>query len=141
MIQKFFLKKLTAEFQDVTENANWNKCIDDNGASLARCIYHCNNDSNCEASCIEQFKIRTNDCPCEVSPCYHRSCLVKIGKKTANSKFRRIVLMDVHVIHLNAKMLLQQSLQQLWYHQLQQNQCQKNGYLCSAQHLMIMFRW
>ena len=67
-------------------------------------------------------------------PCKNR-------KEDCKLKFRWTVLVDVHVIHLNAKMLLQQSLQQLWYHQLQQNQCQKNGYLCSAQHLMIMFQW
>ena len=57
---------LTAVFQDVTENANWNKCLDVNGASLARCIYNCEENAECEASCVEQFKTRTEDCPCEV---------------------------------------------------------------------------
>ena len=60
-------KNLTAIFQDVTENANWNKCLDVNGMSLARCIYNCVDNGDCEDACVEQFKIRTEDCPCEVS--------------------------------------------------------------------------
>ena len=64
---QFFLK---LKFQDVTENANWNKCLDINGMSLARCIYSCEENGDCEAACVEQFKIRTDDCPCEVSQSY-----------------------------------------------------------------------
>ena len=52
--------------QDVTENPNWNKCLDVNGASLARCIYNCGDNGDCEAACVDEFKIRTDDCPCEV---------------------------------------------------------------------------
>ena len=58
---------LTVVFQDVTENANWNQCLDVNGASLARCIYNCNDNGGCEDECVSQFKGRTADCPCEVS--------------------------------------------------------------------------
>ena len=54
-------------FQDVTANADWNKCLDTNGMSLARCIYHCADDADCEANCLQQFKTKTDDCPCEVS--------------------------------------------------------------------------
>ena len=53
-------------FQDVTENANWNKCLDVNGMSLARCIYSCEDNEDCEDACVQQFKTRTDDCPCEV---------------------------------------------------------------------------
>ena len=53
-------------FQDVTENANWNKCLDVNGMSLARCIYSCKDNGDCETSCVEEFKSLTSDCPCEV---------------------------------------------------------------------------
>ena len=62
----FLEQNLTAEIQDVTENANWNKCLDINGMSLGRCIYNCEDNEECEASCVEQFKTRTDDCPCEV---------------------------------------------------------------------------
>ena len=57
---------LTVVFQDVTENVNWNQCLDINGASLARCIYNCNKNGDCEDACVAQFKGRTADCPCEV---------------------------------------------------------------------------
>ena len=55
-------------FQDVTQNSNWNNCLDTNGQSLARCIYNCNDDAACEADCVDQFKTKTEDCPCEVCP-------------------------------------------------------------------------
>ena len=54
-------------FQDVTQNENWNNCLDTNGQSLARCIYNCKDDESCEAKCVGQFKVKTDDCPCEVS--------------------------------------------------------------------------
>ena len=54
-------------FQDVTQNVNWNKCLDVNGMSLARCIYNCEDNGDCENECVAQFKGRTADCPCEVS--------------------------------------------------------------------------
>ena len=57
---------LTVVFQDVTENSNWNKCLDSNGMSLARCIYHCKDNVDCEDACVAQFKDHTTDCPCEV---------------------------------------------------------------------------
>ena len=61
----FLLLNLTT-VQDVTENANWNKCLDVNGMSLARCIYNCDNYGDCENDCVAQFKARTKNCPCEV---------------------------------------------------------------------------
>ena len=63
---RYSLPTLTAMVQDVTENPNWNKCLDVNGASLARCIYNCGDNGDCEAACVDEFKIRTDDCPCEV---------------------------------------------------------------------------
>ena len=53
-------------FQDVTENVNWNKCLDDIGMSLGRCIYKCQNNSDCENDCVFEFKVNTANCPCEV---------------------------------------------------------------------------
>ena len=53
-------------FQDVTKNENWNKCLDKNGQSLGRCIYDCNDDEWFEADCIWEFKVDTDNCPCEV---------------------------------------------------------------------------
>ena len=53
-------------FQDVTLNENWNNCMDGNGQSLARCIYNCEDDESCETDCVRQFKVKTDDCPCEV---------------------------------------------------------------------------
>ena len=53
-------------FQEKEANGDWNICIDDNGSKLGRCINACNNDHACEDQCVEQFKIRQFDCPCEV---------------------------------------------------------------------------
>ena len=35
--------------------------------SLARCIYNCDDNGECENECVSQFKGRTSNCPCEVS--------------------------------------------------------------------------
>ena len=61
-----FLQDLTEVSQDVTENENWNNCLDVNGMSLARCIYNCEDNGDCENDCVAQFKGRTANCPCEV---------------------------------------------------------------------------
>ena len=66
LTNKLSLQYLTAVFQDVSENANWNKCMDVNGMSLARCIYSCQDNGDCENVCVEQFKTQTDNCPCEV---------------------------------------------------------------------------
>ena len=47
-------------------NQDWNDCIDDNGATLGRCVYACNGNENCEADCLDSFKNRQDNCPCEV---------------------------------------------------------------------------
>ena len=62
----FLAENSTTEFQDVNENADWNKCLDINGMSLARCIYNCEDNADCETDCVAQFKGRTANCPCEV---------------------------------------------------------------------------
>ena len=41
--------------------------MDVNGMSLARCIYNCEENGDCENECVAQFKGHTADCPCEVS--------------------------------------------------------------------------
>ena len=53
-------------FKDLETNQDWNICIDDNGSKLGRCIYACNNDDACEDQCVDQFKTRQFNCPCEV---------------------------------------------------------------------------
>ena len=62
----FYNEDLRPVHKDVTENANWNKCLDVNGASLARCIYNCEDNGDCESDCVAQFKGHTENCPCEV---------------------------------------------------------------------------
>ena len=53
-------------FKSAENDENLSACIDDNGKSLARCILACN-DSDCEMECVEQFKTKHKDCPCQVS--------------------------------------------------------------------------
>ena len=67
---------LMAFFQDVTQNSNWNHCLDVNGSSLARCIYHCDDNADCENTCVSKFKEDTTECPCEVGSINH-TVLVK----------------------------------------------------------------
>ena len=40
--------------------------MDKNGSKLGRCIYACNNNDTCEDQCVDLFKFRQFDCPCEV---------------------------------------------------------------------------
>ena len=61
------LMLILIHFQDVTHNENWNNCLDINGQSLARCIYNCKNGESCETDCVGRFKLKTDDCPCEVN--------------------------------------------------------------------------
>ena len=48
------------------ENPDWNRCIDENSLKLGRCIYNCENNEDCENDCINRFKTRQVNCPCEV---------------------------------------------------------------------------
>ena len=48
--------------------------------SLGRCIYECQNHELCEFQCLEQFKLRQTDCPCEDNcptgcPCPGYDCI------------------------------------------------------------------
>ena len=63
---KLVLVDLKIYFQDFNDNNEWNKCIDQNSLTLGRCIHACDNDGNCENACLNQFKTRQSDCPCEV---------------------------------------------------------------------------
>ena len=67
----YVMFNLTILFQDVIENSDWNKCLDINGMSLARCIYNCEDNGDCETDCVTQFKGRTVNCPCEVGKITH----------------------------------------------------------------------
>ena len=58
----------------------WNYCLDDNSLSLGRCIYQCDNHELCELGCLEEFKTRQTDCPCESNcpagcPCPGYDCV------------------------------------------------------------------
>ena len=53
--------------------------IKKNICSLGRCVYNCQNDQNCEASCVSNFKTNQKDCPCEDNcksgcPCNSYEC-------------------------------------------------------------------
>ena len=52
--------------KDLETNQDWNICIDDNGATLGRCIYACDGNKSCEDNCLDGFKSRQANCPCEV---------------------------------------------------------------------------
>ena len=52
--------------QNLETNVEWNRCTDSNGASLARCILHCERSKRCEDDCISEFENEQTKCPCEV---------------------------------------------------------------------------
>ena len=54
-------------FKDLDTNEDWNMCIDDNGATLGRCVYACDGNESCETDCLDSFKLRQANCPCEVT--------------------------------------------------------------------------
>jgi len=64
----------------VEENPDWNRCIDDNSLKLGRCVYNCENNEQCEDDCLDRFKTRQLNCPCEENcsagcPCDEFDCL------------------------------------------------------------------
>ena len=99
-INDFNFKDLKPVYQDITENADWNKCLDVNGMSLARCIYHCEDNGDCESDCVAQFKGRTANCPCEV-------CVFRTHTKSL-IQFRKTVQVDAHVMTTSVKISLLQ---------------------------------
>ena len=48
-------------------NREWNMCIDNNGITMGRCVNACNGNAACEIDCLDEFKLRQMNCPCEVS--------------------------------------------------------------------------
>ena len=58
--------RIVEMLKDLESNAQWNNCIDVNGASLGRCVNDCQNESECENSCLDVFKAQQLNCPCEV---------------------------------------------------------------------------
>ena len=129
------MKKIAADvdlyFQDVTQNENWNNCLDTNGQSLARCIYNCKDDESCEADCVGQFKVKTDDCPCEVSRQPSLQRFIAYFRQTAKED---VLVIPMNVMssqpreHQPHRSLLQQPLNQqrkpFWFCQ------QKNRVMC-----------
>ena len=58
--------KVLMSFKNLESNQDWNICIDENGATLGRCVYACDGNESCETDCLDSFKIRQSNCPCEV---------------------------------------------------------------------------
>ena len=61
-----FLIKKSEPWQDKRSNNEWNRCIDENSIFWGRCIYDCDGDDQCENQCVAEFKLKQEDCPCEV---------------------------------------------------------------------------
>ena len=47
---------------------------------LARCIYNCIDDQDCEADCVNHFKVVTENCPCEVNHMLFLKNLIRVKK-------------------------------------------------------------
>ena len=61
------------------KNLDWKSCTESKSIDLGLCIYVCEGNKNCEDSCVDQFKISQQDCPCESNclagcPCDSYSC-------------------------------------------------------------------
>ena len=78
------------ECEGKEDDPQWNRCIDANSLTLGRCIHHCDGDQSCENDCVNGFKMKQMDCPCEVSS-------LDPPEFSKKNIFRKIVLMDAHV--------------------------------------------
>ena len=46
---------------------NFKECMQEKSIDLGRCIVDCKDDQLCEQSCVDLFKSRYDECPCQVS--------------------------------------------------------------------------
>ena len=73
---------------------NLKSCVKQNSIDLGQCIIDCNENEDCEAACISNFKSQHKNCPCQVSPDFVRPeyDLLKMLRRNAR--------LDVHVMIL-----------------------------------------
>ena len=64
-------------FQDATNDENLDACLSKNSKNLGQCILDCNDDTNCEATCVTAFKKDHSECPCQVFKKYS-NCLLDL---------------------------------------------------------------
>ena len=53
-------------FKDATNDDNLDACLSKISKTLGQCILDCNDDTDCEASCVSTFKEEHSECPCQV---------------------------------------------------------------------------
>ena len=54
------------DFKDATNDDNLDACLSKTSKTLGQCILDCNDDADCEASCVSTFKNEHSECPCQV---------------------------------------------------------------------------
>ena len=59
-------------FKDATNDDNIEACLSKTSKTLGQCILDCNDDSSCEATCVQTFKTEHSECPCQVGKNYLR---------------------------------------------------------------------
>ena len=65
-----FKKSIYLIFKEpLSEEDIYNKdlCMKANSVIAGNCVLKCGGDSSCEYNCIDDFRSRNDDCPCEVS--------------------------------------------------------------------------
>ena len=91
-LSRFHLDRLLGRrnisFQDLHDNNEWNNCIDQNSLTLGRCIHACDSDGDCENNCVNEFKTRQIDCPCEVR--YYIIHLDLSNTRFSNTPFNKL---------------------------------------------------
>ena len=89
-------------FQDATNDDNLDACFTKNSKTLGQCILDCNDDEDCEASCVTNFKKEHDDCPCQVSYKNENCLFIRRFIFQYKSDFRKNVHLDVLAITIDA---------------------------------------
>ena len=63
---------------------NLQQCLKKKSIDLGKCIIDCKNDQSCEQSCVNLFKVRYDECPCQV----RKTKKPPIQKKKLTSKIQ-----------------------------------------------------
>ena len=76
---------------------NLQECKKEKSIDLGQCIIDCNDDQSCEQSCVNFFKVRYDECPCQVKKSKKAFDFRKLDQD--DFKLRMIVHLDAHAMH------------------------------------------
>ena len=85
------------ENQSPQNEDNLQQCKKEKSIDLGQCIIDCKNDQSCEQSCVNLFKVRYDECPCQVKN--RKTFDFRKFDRENDIKLRMIVRLDAHAMH------------------------------------------